>query len=191
MKKASIDGAGAVTGFYSEDVHGPFDLPVYGDAPPATEEDPSPQRPVTGTKPNPAYPEGCVDVTDDQWQRFIDDPFKLRWDADRKDFVAYAPPPAPPVVPETISDRQFFQQLAVVNLVTQDEALAYVSAGALPKSMTDLIAKLPADAQFGAKMVVIGATSFFRHDPLTVQMITLYGMSAADADAFWTAAALL
>ena len=99
-------------------------------------------------------------------------------------------PPAPPV-PQTISDRQFFQELAIQGKITQDEAIAAVSSGAMPASMAALVAELPSAAQFGAKMLIQGATSFDRSNPLTATLGSLYSMASADLDALWTAASLL
>lgn len=101
----------------------------------------------------------------------------------------YEPPPAP--VPASISDRQFFQQLAVQGIITQDEALAAVKTGAIPVALQQLINGLPAAQQFGATMIVAGATTFERDHPLTVAIGTAYGWTAAQMDALFQAAAEL
>lgn len=88
-------------------------------------------------------------------------------------------------VPEEISDRQFFQQLVVLKLITQDEALAAVMTGALPAAMEDFIAALPAEQQFPARMLLSGATGFRRSHPLTAQFGALQNMSAGDIDTLW------
>lgn len=97
----------------------------------------------------------------------------------------------PAALPD-ISDRQCFQQLAVQGLITQDEALQAVTVGALPQAVTNGIAALPAAQQFGAKMLLCGATAFHRAHPMVPAFMAMVGISApADIDAFWTAAALL
>jgi hypothetical protein len=55
------------------------------------------------------------------------------------------PPTAPRVF--IISDRQFYQQLAIQGIVTQAEALAAVGPGTLPSKLSSLISQLPAAAQ--------------------------------------------
>lgn len=97
----------------------------------------------------------------------------------------------PPAVPSSISDRQFAQQLAVVGLITQTEALAWVSTGTIPASFDAFIGALPADAQFGARMLLKGATIFERSHPLTAAFGAAQGMSADQIDDLWRAAAAL
>lgn len=100
----------------------------------------------------------------------------------------YVAPPAP--VPQTISDRQFFQQLAVDGIITQAQALAS-NAAVIPEPLMTIINALPADQQFAAQMIVSGATVFERTNPLTIQIGAAYGWTSAQIDAFFTAAALL
>jgi hypothetical protein len=156
--------------FYSEDIHGP--LTIDGE-------------------PNPAYPAGGTEISDDQWMLFLEKQPNIKWDEPSKSFVAYSPPPPPAAVPETISDRQFFQQLAIEGKITQDEALAAVQTGVLPAAIATLVAKLPTDQQFAARMLLCGATSFQRSSAIVPVLAQLYGMSAAALDALWTAAAAL
>jgi hypothetical protein len=91
------------------------------------------------------------------------------------------------LVPQSISDRQFFQQLAVQSIITQDEALQ-ANAAVIPSELMTLISGLPAEQHFAAKMKVSGATSFYRNDPLTVAIGAAYGWDAAQIDAFFVAA---
>ncbi len=97
----------------------------------------------------------------------------------------------PPKSSSIISDRQFFQQLAVMGKITSDEALAYVSTGAIPTSMMTLINQLPPQEQFPAKMLIIGETTFDRYNPLVMELGQMYGMTPDDIDALWAAAARL
>ena len=91
-----------------------------------------------------------------------------------------------------ISDRQCFQQLAIMGRVTDDEALAAVTVGALPQVVTDGIAQLPADQQFGAKMLLCGATLFQRAHPMVPVFMHFVGIDGStDIDAFWRAASAL
>lgn len=99
--------------------------------------------------------------------------------------------PVVSTVPMEISDRQFFQQLAIMNVITQADALAAVKTGTLPAPLQALINGLPADEQFGATMILSGATTYYRNNPLTIAFGTAYGWTSAQIDAFFTAAALL
>lgn len=119
-----------------------------------------------------------------------------------KDYIAYQDyvanggtvlPPDPPAVPvpSQISDRQFFQQLAVAGIITQDDALNAVRVGAIPAPMQALVDALPANQQFAAKMLISGATVFERHHPMTETIGAAYGWNASQIDAFFTAAAEL
>jgi hypothetical protein len=98
--------------------------------------------------------------------------------------------PAPETFPD-ISDRQCFQQLAIMGKVTQAEALAAVKTGDMPKAVTDGIAKLPPDQQFAAQMVICGAATFHRGHEMTPFFGSFFGMGSDDLDALWRAGALL
>lgn len=100
------------------------------------------------------------------------------------------PEPAAPV-PASISDRQFAQQLAVAGLISQDEAIAWVSTGALPAAFAAFILQLPSEQQFAATMLLKGATVFERAHPLVDVFGAAQGMSSAQVDDLWRAAALL
>lgn len=97
----------------------------------------------------------------------------------------------PPPPPQQISDRQFFQQLAIQGVITEDEALAAVQTGAIPASMMPAISALATDEQFAAKMAVSGDTVFVRGDPMTEAIRVLMGWTPAQTDALWVAAAAL
>jgi hypothetical protein len=64
----------------------------------------------------------------------------------------------------TISDRQFYQQLAIAGMINQDEALA-ANAAIIPTPLLDIIDEMPADQQFSIKMIVSGAAVFERQIP--------------------------
>lgn len=104
--------------------------------------------------------------------------------------VADPTDPIVPPVPSSISDRQFFQQLAIVGIITEDDALAS-NRGIIPPPMLAIIDQMPAEAQFNAKMIVSGATIYNRNDPLTIGIGTAYGMSSEQIDQFFQAASAL
>ena len=108
------------------------------------------------------------------------------WLADGGVPEPYVPPPA--AIPQTISDRQFFQQLAVQGVISQDEALASCAA-VIPAPLLALIEQLPSDQKFAAKMLVSGATVFERNHPMTIAIGSAYGWGSAEIDAFFVASA--
>ena len=91
-------------------------------------------------------------------------------------------------IPTTISRRQFYQQLAIQSVITNDEALAALRTGTTPAALADLIAALPSDQQFGAEMMVLGA-EFNRTDPLTLALGAAMHWTSDQIDALWVAAA--
>lgn len=94
-------------------------------------------------------------------------------------------------VPEEISDRQFFQQLALMQVITQEEALNAVKTGAIPAMLATYIDTLPNDTQFPAKMLVSGAVTFRRHHPMTLALAAGMGWTNDQVDDLWRAASIL
>jgi hypothetical protein len=91
-------------------------------------------------------------------------------------------------VPQVISDRQFFQLLATMGIITTQEALDAVGPGIIPAAMEAFLVQLPEADQFAARMILTGATQFERTHPLVPVFATLFGWSSQDLDAFWTEA---
>jgi hypothetical protein len=104
--------------------------------------------------------------------------------------VADPVPPAP-LGPQVISDRQFFQQLAVQGVITQPEALAAVCTGTLPAALATLVASLPAEQQFAANMLLSGAVEFRRDHALVPVLSSAFGWTEAQTDDLWLAASQL
>lgn len=107
--------------------------------------------------------------------------------------VFISPTPLPPeiIVPPSISDRQFFQQLTVLGLITEAEALAAVKTGDIPAALQLLVDGLAPDQQFAATMLLSGATIFFRTHPLTVAFGFAFGWMPSQLDDLWIAASKL
>ena len=101
-------------------------------------------------------------------------------------FMASLPVPPPAPIP-TVSRRQFFQQAAIADIITEDEALAAVTTGALPGAVAAFIESLPDDQQFGARML-FSVNEFERSSPMANAFGTSLGMSANQIDDFFTAA---
>lgn len=100
----------------------------------------------------------------------------------------YVPEPDP--VPASISDRQFFQQLAVLSIITQDEALAS-NAAVIPPPLLAIVDQMPEGDRFGAKMLLSGATVFERSHPMTSVIGSAYGWTSEQIDNFFREASLL
>ncbi|WP_279357848.1 hypothetical protein [Methylobacterium indicum] len=98
--------------------------------------------------------------------------------------------PAADVLP-AISDRQFFQALALAGAITPDAALAAVMTGRLPAPIEAAVTALPAAERFAARMLLSGATAFERGHPMVAQLGTALGYDAAALDALWRQAATL
>lgn len=98
--------------------------------------------------------------------------------------------PVPVTVPD-ISPRQFYQQLAVVGVISQDEALAALATGTIPAALAQIVAAFPPAQQFAAKMFLVGATAILRHHPMSVAFAQAYGWTDAQTDAFFVAAGAL
>lgn len=101
------------------------------------------------------------------------------------------PATLPPPVPGAISDRQFFQQLAVMGVISEDDAEAAVATGTLPAAMVELAALLPEPAQFPARMLLKGATTFYRRHEMTDTIAWLYGWTTEQVDQLFRDASAL
>lgn len=101
--------------------------------------------------------------------------------------------PEPEPVPESISDRQFAQQLAILGTITQPEAIAWAARGDLPAMLKQAIASLPEEGglRFGAEMMLSSATIYERSHLMTATLGALLGYDDAALDDIWRAAALL
>jgi hypothetical protein len=97
----------------------------------------------------------------------------------------------PPYVPD-VSDRQFFQQAAILGIITQAEALAAVKVGAIPASLQAIVNAIPDEEQkFAADMMLSGATIFQRAHPMTEAIGAAYGWTSQQIDEFFIAASAL
>lgn len=104
----------------------------------------------------------------------------------------YSVEDVPAYVPQSISDRQFAHVLALQGLISQEEALAWVKTGDIPSALQSLIDDIPDPViKFSAQMLLAGATVFERDHPMTAQLAAGLGMSSAQVDDLWRAAAAL
>lgn len=93
--------------------------------------------------------------------------------------------------PRIISDRQFFQQLALLGIITPDEALAAVGPGEIPAAMSAMVDALPSEQQFPARMLLTGATAFDRSHALVPAFAAAFGWTPQQIEDFWIAASAL
>lgn len=96
------------------------------------------------------------------------------------------PEPEPEPTPDEISRRQFFQYLAVIGIISKDEALAAVQGGVIPAPLQAIIDQLPtADDRFDAQMFVVGAQNFNRLHWLTDKVRQAMAWTLEQRDDFW------
>ncbi|QNQ40963.1 MULTISPECIES: hypothetical protein [Brucella] len=101
-------------------------------------------------------------------------------------------PNASDIVPEEISRRQFFQQLAVAGIITNAEALAAMKSGTVPQALQAIIDALPTEQdRFTAEMLVIGADTFNRLHALTETVRLAMQWTEEQRDSFWLEASKL
>jgi hypothetical protein len=108
-----------------------------------------------------------------------------------EDYEVAAATASLPPVPSSISDRQFAQQLAILGMITEGEALAWAARGDLPPALDTAIEALPGIERFAARMLLSAATSYERAHPLVAQLGEVMGYDAAGLDDLWRKAAEL
>jgi hypothetical protein len=165
-KFAWFDGNGFPIGFYSTEIHGPMN--------------------IDGVR-NPKIPSGVVEISHEVWLEFINNQGRRRWNG--KTIEVYVPPVIEQI-PEMISRRQFFEALANLGEITEDEAFAALS-GTIPEAFMPLINALPADQRFSARMLLAGATTFERNHPVVQAISASPEWGAQKVDALWLAASQL
>lgn len=110
---------------------------------------------------------------------------------DDPEVQAFINPPPPAVAKIVISDRQFYQALAVQSQITQQEALDAVKVGTIPVAIGDKLAGFPPDQKFNAEMMLSGATAFERYHPMTLNLQQMMGWTDQATDELWNLAASL
>lgn len=102
------------------------------------------------------------------------------------------PEPIPEPVPNSISRRQFFQQLAVLNIITKQEAISSLQGGSIPTPIQTIIDTLPTeDDKFNAQMLIIGAQTFEINHPLSEIVRQSLQWTVEQRDEFWVNASKL
>jgi len=102
------------------------------------------------------------------------------------------PGPESEPVPDEISRRQFFQQLAVMGIITKADALAAMQGGVIPAPLQAIVDQLPNDDdKFNAQMFIVGADTFHRTHPLAETVRQAMNWSIEQKDDLWRQAATL
>ena len=142
---------GFPAGFYGEDVHGPREIDG-------------------GPNPKCLIPADAIEITDQQWQAFIDNSGHRKWQDGH--VVVYNPPAPEPVIPDRVTRRQFRLQLIDAGLLEQVEAWV----------ATQDIRTQAAYADSG---------TFLRTDEMLQQGFSGLGFTDEQVDEFFTTAATL
>jgi hypothetical protein len=108
---------------------------------------------------------------------------QIGWTYDGTDFVG--PPPAVDETIYAITNRQFYQHLALAGVISQQEALDAVR-GAIPPALATAVGKnASGDALFNVQMFLASATLFPREHPVVEQLATAMEWSKDYADQVW------
>lgn len=119
-------------------------------------------------------------------------PFEYPEPEPRPEPVMFPLPAMPTVFPlGPISDRQFAHALWKQNVITLDEAMAFVKVGELPAALSALLAALPADQRDDAELLIAGSTTLERLHPFTAILSEAFGWTDEVTDEFWRVAAAL
>ena len=89
------------------------------------------------------------------------------------------------IAPRTISRRQFFQYLAVIHIISEEEALAAVSLGVIPPPLMAIIGMMPEQVRFAARMLVISAQEFDVDNQMAETVRLALGWSEDQKFDFW------
>jgi hypothetical protein len=105
--------------------------------------------------------------------------------------IARHDPTKQPLTTRIISDRQFFQALAQLRVITKEEALAAVRTGTIPHAFDDLMQGMDEQAHFVTQMLLSGATQFERDHSLVPKFGEALGWTNDQIDDLWRMAAAL
>ncbi len=101
--------------------------------------------------------------------------------------VLKASPVAASPSTQVVSDRQFYQGLALRGFCTPEEALDAVRIGVLPKDLRTFVDAIHnAQDRWAAEMLLSGAKEFRRDHSFVTQVGAWVGLDAAALDSFWS-----
>lgn len=92
----------------------------------------------------------------------------------------------PLVTPYKISRRQFFTGLWKRGFITAAEALAILKTGEVPAVLQAIIDVMTdEEARTDAELLVVGASEFYRDNPLVSVIAVIRNMTESDVDELW------
>lgn len=101
--------------------------------------------------------------------------------------AAYVAPPVP--VPQSITFRQFYQQLYIQGIIDEPSLLDAVKIRTMPAPLQTLVDGITdAPTKLNAQVLIYGGTEILRAHPITAVIIAAFGWSEAQGDAFFQAA---
>ncbi len=112
-----------------------------------------------------------------------------RWTWDGQAFAA--PPPPALVVPASISRRQLLLAMAGAGLITDAEALAAATTGAVPAAIDAVFAQLPAAEALAARITWATMGVAERDHALITALIAAGLATSAEVDALFVAGAAI
>lgn len=118
-----------------------------------------------------------------QWGSDVDGGGVLAWRDEGGEAVAYEEPAEP--MPASVSRRQILTGLALVDWITEQEALDALATGARPAAVETVIGSLPEDQRFAARMKWVGFQTAYRDDAMVAALATAAGKSEQDVDDFF------
>lgn len=125
-------------------------------------------------------------VAPDGYSRTGQPSYALSGSAVAETFSVLLDPPT-----QIISDRQFFQALALQGAISQAEALDAVKTGTIPAAMQAYVNTLSGNDRFNAQMLLSGAVEFRRDHPLVAAYAAAMGWTGTATDDLWRFAATL
>jgi hypothetical protein len=94
-------------------------------------------------------------------------------------------------VPTSITKRQLIIQCAADEWISESEATAWATSNTLPTILEGVIAAMPSEDRFAARIQALSLTGALIDDPLMVAVATAAEADQDDINAFFTAAAAL
>lgn len=107
------------------------------------------------------------------------------------DALAGLPGPAAPVVPQSISRRQFLLALLGAKFITPAEALAAVTDGAVPANLAKLLGGLSEPDALAVRITWASMTVAERDNPIIAMLVGSGLVTEAQVDALFVAGAEL
>lgn len=99
-------------------------------------------------------------------------------------------PSTPSGIAIAISKKQFFEQLAIDGIVTEQEAAA-AFGGTIPQTFQTYIESLPANVRFSTTLTILGGQSYKYDSPFITNITKYFGWDNERFQTFWTSASKL